>query len=242
MIDRNAWQQFLEEIEVATNSFSSNGPIWYRGHSNSNWSLLPSLFRAPNGLLLEKNAFIEFRRSASRLFEKRTSDWEMLFDMQHYGIPTRLLDWTENLGIAIAFVLFTDYEPNNDSTVYVLDPLQLNALSGIKEIKALPGDQNFDYQKIFFEKQPFAPIYPIAVLPPLQSGRLFAQRGTFTIHGDNPSPLEKQAEDAVRKVLLPREAKAGAWEFLRHAALDEYQIYPDIVGMAIHIRRKIFGF
>jgi hypothetical protein len=161
--------------------------------------------------------------------------------MQHYGIPTRLLDWTENLGIAIAFVLHTDYEPDNDAAVYVLDPLGLNAMSGIREIKNLPGDPTFDYRSIYFDKRPFAPTFPVAVLPPLQSARLFAQRGTFTIHGDNQSPLERQARDVVRKVRLSRQAKAGAWEFLRHAALDEYQIYPDIVGMARHIRRKVFG-
>jgi hypothetical protein len=239
-MDRSAWHQFLEEIEEAQAGLSSSGAAWYRGHSNAAWSLMPGLFRINGGLEAEARAFHEFRRSAARLFEKHSSDWEMLFDMQHHGIPTRLLDWTENLGVAIAFVLHTDYGHKTDSAVFVLDPLALNRLSGIQEVKQLPGDAGFDYQNIYFRKQPFAPVRPIAVVPPLHSARLFAQRGTFTIHGDTDQALEAQCPNAVRKVILPLAARDAAWEFLQHAALDEYTIYPDIVGMARHIRRKVF--
>jgi hypothetical protein len=189
----------------------------------------------------EQDAFREFRRSATRLFVRRDSDWEVLFDMQHYGIPTRLLDWSEVLGVAVAFLVYSSYDPNTDSAIFVLDPLALNQLSGLQEIKRLPEDTSFQYKSIYWEKKPFAPRLPIAVYPPLQSERLFAQRGVFTIHGDDKHALDLQCAGACRKVILPEALRAEATEFLEYANLDEYSIYPDIVGMSRHIRRKVFG-
>ena len=75
-----------------------------------------------------------------------------------------------------------------------------------------------------------------------QTERVFAQRGVFTVHGDDPRPLEEQCPDVVKRIILRNEAKAAAREFLEYANLDEYSIYPDIVGMSRHLSRQIFGF
>jgi hypothetical protein len=64
----------------------------------------------------------------------------------------------------------------------------------------------------------------------------------FTIHGDDARPLEEQCPEVVKTVTLKKEAKAAAREFLEYANLDEYSIYPDIVGMSRHLRRKVFRF
>jgi hypothetical protein len=53
----------------------------------------------------------------------RDSDWHYLFDMQHHYIPTRLLDWTTVLGVAIFFALLKDY---GDSAIFMLNPEALN--------------------------------------------------------------------------------------------------------------------
>jgi len=215
--------------------------LWYRGHSDASWQLVPGLLRGSGWILREQQAFNAFQRSATRLFERRSNDWEILFDMQHYGMPTRLIDWSEALGVAIAFILHTPTPQPSDAAVFVLDPVGLHEYSGQKEIKSLPADQGFDYKRIYWHHEPFSAKYPIAVYPPLQSQRLFAQRGTFTIHGESDLGLELQCQDVVKKVILPKEAREAAAEFLTHASLDEYAIYPDIVGMARHLRRKLFG-
>ena len=71
------------------------------------------------------------------------------------------------------------------------------------------------------------------------SERLRAQKGTFTVYGTSAAAFEIAATACFRKVILPATAKAEAREFLKWANLDEYTIYPDIVGMARHIKRKI---
>jgi hypothetical protein len=235
------WAKFLEDIRQAREDLGNPSVVWYRGHSHASWSLVPGLFRNPEWPKREKQAFAAFDRTASRLFDKRRTDWEILFDMQHYGIPTRLLDWSEALGVAIAFIMHTPVQVPTDAAVYVLDPVTLNKMSGHKEIRNLPADNAaFDYKNIYWMDLPVRVDRPIAVYPPLQSARLFAQRGVFTIHGHDSRGVEEQAPKAVKKVTLPAGARAAAMEFLQHANLDEYAIYPDIVGMARLLRRQVF--
>lgn len=239
MSDQEAWEHFIYEIEDARAELGNPKIVWYRGHGSAVWDLRPTICRDDN-LPKEQAVFNEFRRAATRLFEEQKTDWDVLFDMQHYGVPTRLLDWSEALGIAVAFVLHSTSN-QGDAAVWVLDPMALNRLSGIEEIKRLPEDAAFEYKSIYWQHKPFAIQHPVAVYPPFRSERLFAQRGTFTIHGTKPEALEAQCPQVVRKVILSQQARKGARTFLEYANLDEYSIYPDIVGMAQYIKRKVFG-
>ena len=235
----SAWNDFLSEVRAAEVDLGSPLEVWYRGHSDQRWQLVPSLPREADWERKEKALFLEFTKSASRLFDRRTSDWETLFDMQHYWVPTRLLDWTTVMGVAIAFILHGEYSDTEDSALFVLDPLALNRLSGRDEVINVPEDKSFDYQTIYWQHKPIKIEKPLAIRPGAQSDRLRAQKGTFTVAGSLPTGFETAASACFRKVILPSAAKLEAREFLRWANLDEYTIYPDIVGMSRHIRRKI---
>jgi hypothetical protein len=235
----SAWNDFLANVREAERELGNPIEPWYRGHSNHNWELLPSLPREHNWEIKEKELFSEFTKTAARLFDKRTSDWETLFDMQHYWIPTRLLDWTTVLGVAMAFILHDDYADNENSALFVLDPIALNRLSRRNEVIALPEDKTFDYKQIYWENIPVQVTLPLAIRPSQVSDRVRAQKGTFTVFGTLDAPFESVAAKCFRKVILPSEAKEEAREFLKWANLDEFTIYPDIVGMARHIKRKI---
>lgn len=235
----SAWNDFLAEVREAERELGSPIEPWYRGHSHRGWQLTPSLPREPAWETKEKELFFEFTRTAARLFEKRTNDWETLFDMQHYWIPTRLLDWTTVMGVAIAFILHGDYADTTDSALFILDPVALNRLSGRDDVISVPEDKSFDYKTIYWERRPVQIERPLAIRPPQVSDRLRAQKGTFTVYGTAAAAFEIAATTCVRKVILPASAKSEAREFLKWANLDEYTIYPDIVGMARHIKRKI---
>lgn len=235
----SAWNDFLTEVRAAESALGNPLEVWYRGHSNHSWQLVPSLPREADWERKEKALLLEFNKSAARLFERRTSDWETLFDMQHYWVPTRLLDWTTVMGVAIAFILHGDYSDKDDSALFILDPLALNKLSGRDEVINLPEDKSFDYQSIYWQHKPVKIEKPLAIRPSLQSDRLHAQKGVFTIAGSLPTGFETAAGSCFRKVILSSKAKPEAREFLKWANLDEYTIYPDIVGMARHIRRKV---
>lgn len=234
-----AWNIFLEQVRQAESELGHPRDVWYRGHSDENWMLTPSLLRYGDWEAKEKELFLEFTKTASRLFDKRGSDWETLFDMQHYWVPTRLLDWTSVMGVAIAFILHSDYSEAKNSALYILDPTALNRLSGRDEIINIPEDKNFDYKTIYWDKKPFRVEMPLAIRPPQQSERIRAQKGVFTAHGALENGFEDRAKECFRKIILPSNAKDEAKDFLKWANLDEYTIYPDIVGMAHHIKRKI---
>ena len=238
---REAWIEFLDAIREAREELGNPLVTWYRGQRNVDWEMLPTLFRESKDLETEQFLFHEFKRLATKLFDKRTGDWEILFDMQHYGLPTRLLDWSEVLGVSLAFTLFEDYREAEDSAVWILDPVALNRKSGQPSIKGESDLSRFDFQAIYWRNDPVAQQLPIALDPPFQSERMLAQKGTFTIHGNDKRALETQCPEFVRKVILPKEAKGGAREFLEHANLNEFSIYPDMVGMARYIRRQALG-
>lgn len=236
----SAWTDFLDEVRRSQVDLGNPLEPWYRGHTNDTWQLVPSLPRETDWEAKEKKLFFEFSRTASRLFEKRTNDWETLFDMQHYWVPTRLLDWTTVMGVAIAFILHGDYTDTKDSALFILDPVALNRLSGRNDVINIPDEKTFDYKTIYWEKRPVQIERPLAVRPSQQiSDRIRAQQGTFTVYGTNAATFEVAAKDCFRKIILPAAAKPEAREFLRWANLDEYTIYPDIVGMAHHIKRKV---
>jgi hypothetical protein len=235
----SAWNEFLSEVRAAQADLGNPLDVWFRGHSDQRWQLTPSLPREADWERKEKPLFLEFTKSVSRLFDRRTSDWETLFDMQHYWVPTRLLDWTTVMGVAIAFILHDDYSDAEDSALFVLDPLALNRLSGRDEVINVPEDKSFDYQTIYWQHKPVKIEKPLAIRPGAQSDRLRAQKGVFTVAGSLTTGFETAAAACFRKIILPSAAKPEAREFLRWANLDEYTIYPDIVGMSRHIRRKI---
>ncbi|ELA8880789.1 FRG domain-containing protein [Acinetobacter pittii] len=235
----SAWNEFLGEIKSAQNELGNPEEIWYRGQSDPTWFLQPSLVRLTDWQKKEKILFEEFKKLSQGVLEKRNNDWDILFDMQHYWIPTRLLDWTTVLGVAIAFILHSDYTNVNDSAIYLLNPVALNELSGKQIIHVPEAGSRFEYKNIYWDNDPFKAERPIAIKPNTLNPRLKAQSGVFTIFGTLESNFEHTATSCYRKIILRAEAKAEAREFLKWANLNEFTIYPDIVGIANHIKSKV---
>lgn len=87
--------------------------LLYRGMSNTEWRLIPSLLRLPAYKYdLEHNLALDFISEEPKLFENSKNNFESLTKMQHFGIPTRLLDFSKNPLIALFFACsenFTKY-------------------------------------------------------------------------------------------------------------------------------------
>jgi hypothetical protein len=161
----------------------------------------------------------------------RSGDWDVLYDMQHFGIPTRLLDWSEVLGVAIFFALLGS--DDEESAVFVLDPISLNRKIGRS---GLLQETELSYRDVFWEARPFLPTTPIALSPRHNNHRLAAQRGRFTAHGSDPRSLDAMAPDCVSKIILSKEAKPAARQFLEIAGINIYSTFPDVTGVAPFIR------
>lgn len=140
---------------------------------------------------MEKEVFDTFKRLSQKIVFSHKNEWELLIDMQHYYIPTRLLDWSENLGIAIYFAIYS-HTNNKDISLYVLNPLELNKYSKKQGIPIVPDDNmGLSYINNYIKKELFPPTYPIAIKSNFINERVMAQRGMFTVHGDDLTAIEK---------------------------------------------------
>jgi hypothetical protein len=120
--------------------------------------------------------------------------------MQHYGLPTRLLDWTEHLNIAIYFaVAYSTTTRTGDPYIWVLNPFKLNKLYCDKRILFDAVDKiGFDYYEAA-RNNAFPNELPIAMRPTWSNSRVRAQAGAFTVHGRNEAPLDDLVDRGIAK-------------------------------------------
>ena len=163
----------------------------------------------------EYDAFVDFR---FRSGEKDGSSWVTLAKMQHFGIPTRLLDWTETLIIAIYFSIssyidelsllwgkdeatlgrdayplkYHDITHLPHPAVWVLNPYKLARRATGKNVLWSPGNgSDTDYFSRFFGCRDWSFHRPVPMYSPWENPRIAAQQGIFTVHGLCREPLER---------------------------------------------------
>jgi hypothetical protein len=96
----SVWE-FLKVVDELPRKRGSS--LYYRGHSNSAYNLEPSLFRSNSCLKKEHLMFREMLKENPRHFSEDKTTFEKLAKMQHFGLPTRLLDITKNPLVALYF-------------------------------------------------------------------------------------------------------------------------------------------
>lgn len=82
---------------------SDKNRLFFRGHANANYVLQPSVFRNQRIKENESKMYHDLLINCPNDFEKCNTHLEKLVEMQHYGLPTRLLDITRNLLVALYF-------------------------------------------------------------------------------------------------------------------------------------------
>lgn len=231
-----SWNSLLDAIKEYRNTLPENTEVWFRGQGNAEYTLKPSLLRYKNGVEKEREVFETYRRLSQKLSFSHKNEWEMLIDMQHYFIPTRLLDWSENLGIALFFAV-SSHKDGNDIGLYILNPKELNQYSKKAGIPIVPDDSmGLSYIENYIRKIPFPPQYPIAIKSNFINERVMAQRGMFTVHGDNLTEMEKLCPNAVKKFVISNDTVPEIKDFLEIANINEFTVFPDLHGLSSFIK------
>ena len=131
-------------VEASRSVFQGFGKTvcWFRGQPSASWGLVPSVHRSYDQVG-EHSLAAHFRLSAPTRHLKTPDlsdlpSWISL--MQHFGLPTRLLDWTAAPLIALFFALDSEVG-TDDAAVWALVPSTLNAASrSQEEIFVLSGE------------------------------------------------------------------------------------------------------
>lgn len=154
--------EYTESLESLGNTI-----LLFRGQTTDK-PLLPSVVRANpnfNTIEVETKMLNEFRRRSYLLLNKQIdSDWDLMVYAQHFGLKTRLLDWSSNPLVALWFACENEYMFNATSYVYILEGDESLLVSN--DLKETPF--NIKRTKI--------------LRPVLNSDRILAQSGWFTAH------------------------------------------------------------
>lgn len=123
-------------LEMAHNSKEDRGHSSYieffRGHSDKEWRLLPSIYRRLM-LNFEEQLIDEFIRRRPDEFFESDGLFNIISKMQHYGLHTRLLDVTENPAIALYFACCDEFEKDGELFLFQcsLDDIPSNTVLNI---------------------------------------------------------------------------------------------------------------
>lgn len=264
--------EYMEIVSFIANSMSSDlgfwGKPWFRGVGRgSAHKLVPSILRPKykdseeTFVDNEYSIINEFIRKSGLLGQnglQRESYEEWLYLMQHYGLPTRLLDWTENALVALFFAVSSESIDEDDGpVVWILNPYKLKS----KQSKGTSINSTLKY---FFTKEDDGKVIdrPVSLTPFYIDNRMRMQNSRFTLHGKDNSAIEDifKYEEVTNRLVenFRRENARGvnmgiSYEMLikininpkvcrnikrdlRYCGIDEYAIYPDLSGLAKEIK------
>lgn len=208
----------------------------YRGQLDAKWPLLPSIARYADHVKDSYDSVEAIERYLINWFERYSTPYkdyrpipyvEKLIDGQHYGLPTRLLDWTTNSLKALYFAVEKPEFDNTDGAVYGFTSTTWR--DGTKYVK-------FDGERLdtFF--------------PEFLNERIGAQEGCFTAfplptEGFRVFPLTKKNYpkdvSALEKIRIQAKSKAKIRFSLNKLGINQRTIYPGLEGVAKWVKSDL---
>ena len=230
-------------VGVLGGSFASRERLWFRGHGDIFWELVPSALRYLTEAKRDQalDLLPEFKRVAEiKQARPPQPDDELGWHQiaQHFGLPTRLLDWSENLLIALYFAC---EEVDADGMVFVLNPVALNRLSYPDRPRILDGRLDEAVIKKYLRlsgRQSKRGLRTVAVNPVWNSERIMLQKGAFTLHGSRDLELPGDTP-SLAGIPIPKESKGALRADLERVGIDEMTIFPELEHACRHLRRRV---
>ncbi|HUX21481.1 MAG TPA: FRG domain-containing protein [Spirochaetia bacterium] len=220
---------------------------WFRGHLSADWDLLPSVKR---GYTAEQERFLsnEFYARAGTRYTRCPSKsnfagWLTL--MQHYGLPTRLLDWTGSPLTAAYFATEhclhgETHEAASDSCIWAIAPAQLNKSQGLEPYLYPLDAISLETIVIPAFKGTDSTDEIVAAMAVENDPRIRAQQGAFTVHSsNNPLNTLSSCEEWLVKIVIPREFTESLCQEIRSLGVQRSILFPDLTNLAEELKTDI---
>ena len=254
----------LEYLKII-DEYSSKSFIWFRGQNNAEYQLEPSLYREKFDISIDEpyykremyivkddNFGVQKLKSylESKPEYKDFTDLDYLYKMQHFDIPTRLLDFSSNALVALYFSVTGNKFSNNNfsmeeeinsfnstggfsnhgSSIYCINPMEVNRYSfGKNEIIDI---SNYNYSTMGNLD------FPICINPKNIDLRMEAQSSKFVYFGKMIHPLDYYSifENKFLKIFIPNSKREAIKNDLKeNFEISHSTIYPDMKGYTLEV-------
>ncbi|WP_430597429.1 FRG domain-containing protein [Enterococcus sp. AZ177] len=205
------------------------GFVLSRGQAGD-YPLLPGALRVNKGVRkFSKSDILYFQEEfqtnshnymSNSLDSMKKTEW-MIY-AQHYGIPTKLLDFTYSHIISLMFAVENAFEDKEDldAQVWFLNPekLNLHSCKSSKIINISESDDNIeDYAG------------PVVIKSRKLNERINSQNGLFVYFQEGAEPLEEYAEEKMlRKVIINGAYKKKILSSLYDIGITFTSLYPEL--------------
>lgn len=260
-----SWRDFDEKVlsEHAALTSPLKRTYIYRGQSDAGWALIPSLTRLAISLGFDRSKALEVEQGLRQRFQARAHQfldakvlptgfgtllvtdaslqWWTL--MQHYGAPTRLLDWTHSPQVALYFAVRDRWD--EDGAVWTLQRGRFMAAARDR-FGAEPGDESDQWRA----EDP--PSRVLSFDPQRPTPRMTAQQGALTVSQDLLLDHAVGIEDVVdevttdrerfvlrRKYVIPSEVKPTLLRQLHHMNVTAAVLFPGIDGLGAELGEMV---
>jgi hypothetical protein len=215
----------------------------------------------------ENNLYCDSWIMAGKSLSSARNSWEILAQLQHYGIPTRLLDWTSSLINAIFFSASmcgacTTLSNCQDKKIgkqnkcspalWVIHPEKMHEYFHDKHeifknnaVITIGIDEFPDYYEHFIKWDRSSWPYgtkPVFIEIPWLSERIQTQKGYFTFHPGkfdiSKMPL-KERNMFSRKINIDYFNINKLLDEIKVLGISEYDVYPDLTALGNHFKRTL---
>lgn len=148
----------LNDFNEIISNIIYNGHVFYRGHDNPNYMLVPSISRKKSWIKNEDKIYNEIQIKCPEEFVLCQSHLEKLVAMQHYHVPTRLLDITTNPLVALYFSCLNPTQKYGEVIIFFASRKdvkypQSDTVSVLSSLSALANDKKIELKKIIEDEK-----------------------------------------------------------------------------------------